>query len=63
MSESKYLTRARIWADANAAGWVVELLHDTRPQLPLNKVRNGVHNPRTCDAYADSLAQRLGWVS
>jgi hypothetical protein len=62
-NHNELLQRARAWADKNASRWVIELLNDTRPQLPAAFVRPGAHNPRTCDEFAESLARRMGWIS
>lgn len=48
------LIRARNWAAINGANWVVDMLADERPRYP-----GGAE--RVCDAFAESLALRMGW--
>lgn len=44
------------WADKNAAGWVLDLLQDTRPAA----VRGPLRDKRCCDVMAEQLAKQLG---
>ena len=50
------LNRARQWAALNGAGWVRDMLADERPRYP-------GETERVCDAFAESLARRMGWIA
>ena len=52
------LKAVRAWAGKNAAGWVLELLHDERPQK-----RGPFRGCRACDLAAEKFAKELGLMN